>query len=160
METPMTAVRCLAALTLALVLTPAAPALPAETRKLLDKADSVELLSLDPMVPEEKKQGFHGYKVLGVLKLEKKADREKLLKALYKGIDDSDGSVAGCFIPRHGIRAKVGGKVIELVICFQCHSMNVSVDGKRSSVLTAPGPAPTFNKLLKDAKIPLPKQPK
>lgn len=137
-------------------------ALPADTRKLLDKADTVELLSLDPTPlgdKEKVKQSFHGYKVLGKVDLTKKADKEKLLKAFYKGIDDSDGSVAGCFIPRHGIRAKVDGKTIEIVVCFQCHSMQVYIGDKRTSVLTDRSPAATFNKILKDAKVPLPKQP-
>src|SRR5438270_127934 len=113
-------------------------ALPADTRKLLDKADTVELLSLDPTPlgdKEKVKQSFHGYKVLGKVDL-KTDDKKKLLKAFYKGIDDSDGSVAGCFIPRHGIRAKVDGKTIEIVVCFQCHSMNVYIGGKRTNVLT------------------------
>lgn len=153
-----------ATLSLALMLALAAPllALPAETRKMLDKAESIEFFSLNPspIDSKAKDQGFRGYKPLGSVKLEKKAERERLLKALYKGIDDSDGSVAGCFIPRHGIKAVVDGKTVELVICFQCHSMTVYVDGKRSSVLTDGGPAATFNKILTDAKVPLPKAPK
>jgi hypothetical protein len=118
----------------------------------------IELLSLDPKEAKEK-EGFHGYKVLGSVKLEKKADREKLLKAFYKGIDDSDGSVAACFIPRHGLRAKVDGKTVEIVICFQCLSMKVYVDGKPGSALTTGSPAATFNDILKEKKVPLPPGP-
>lgn len=149
------------ALVAVLALTSAAAALPADTRKLLDRAETVELLSLDPNRRDEKGKGsFHGYKVLGKVDLKMKADRAKVLKALYKGIDDSDGSVAACFIPRHGIRAKVDGKTVEIVICFQCHSMNVYIGDKKTSVLTDGSPAATFNKVLTDAKVPLPEQPK
>jgi hypothetical protein len=153
----MTAIRVLTVLTL-LGLASCADALPADTRKLLDKAEVIELLSLDPAEGKEK-EGFHGYKVLGSVKLEKKADREKLLKAFYKGIDDSDGTVAACFIPRHGLRAKVDGKLIEIVICFQCLSMRVYVEGKPSSALTTGSPAAVFNEILKEHKVALPKGP-
>ena len=71
----------------------------------------------------------------------------------------SKGLVAGCFKPRHGIRAVVDGKKVELVICYECLSMSVYVDGKRSSALTVKGPEKVFNKFLTDAKVPLPKQP-
>ncbi|MBY0232173.1 MAG: hypothetical protein K2W96_23085 [Gemmataceae bacterium] len=145
------------AIALALILV---PSLPADTRRILDAADGVELISLDPkrIDAEAKDQGFHGYKPLGKTSLKRKADRAKLLKALYKGIDDSDGTVAGCFNPSHGIRAKSGGKTVELVICYQCCSMTVHLDGKASGVLTTPSPSKLFNSILADAKVPLPKQ--
>ena len=75
--------------------------------------------------------------------------------------DDSKGLVAGCFNPRHGIRATAGGKTVELVICYECLSMKVYVDGKaKRAVLTTSSPAIVFNQALKDAKVPLPKQAK
>src|SRR5262245_11919472 len=90
--------------------------LPADVTGVLDKAEAIELLSLDPKPLEKKtKDDFHGYKVLGKTVLKTKADREKIVKALKKGIDDSKGLVAGCFNPRHGIRATVGGTTVELV---------------------------------------------
>jgi hypothetical protein len=138
-----------------------ASALPPETRKLLDKAEAIELLSLEPkpLPAGKRKQSFHNYKVLGKVSLTKKADREKVLKALYKGIDDNKGLVAACFKPRHGILAEVGGKKIELVICYECLAMTVFVDGNFSRALTDRGPVKVFNKVLTDAKVPLPKQP-
>lgn len=154
-------VRCAALLLAALAAAPAL-ALPPETRKLLDSADSVELLSLDPkpFPPDAKNRGFHGYKELGRVKLAKKAGREAVLKALYRGIDDSKGLVAGCFNPRHGIRAVSGDKTVDLVICYECLSMQVFVNGKRApAALTVRGPEVLFNKVLGDAKVPLPKKP-
>src|SRR5262249_26043836 len=110
---------CSVALLLAVSAPPKATLAP-ETRKLLDKAETIELISLDPSPDTAKKKGnkFHGYKELGRAKITNKADREALLKALYKGVDDSKGLVAGCFKPRHGIRAVVDGKKVELVICY------------------------------------------
>lgn len=143
---------------LALLLLPAvacAEPVPSDLRKLLDKAEAVELISLDPSV-DGAKDGFHGYKVMGSVKLETK-ERAKLLAAFYKGIADSDGVVAACFIPRHGLRAMADGKTVEVVICYQCLSMKVYIGGKAESALTTGDPAETLNAMLKAAKVPLPR---
>src|SRR5262249_6529154 len=109
--------------------------LPAQVAAVLDKAEKVELLSLVPEErEEERKRDFHGYPVLGKTTL-KKEDRQKVLNALKKGIADSDGRVATCFNPRHGIRASHGGKTVELLICFECLQVDVYAGGKPTSVL-------------------------
>ena len=54
--------------------------------------------------------------------------QKQLLDALYKGIADSDGNGAKCFDPRHGIRASVDGKTVDLVICFECSWVYVFYD--------------------------------
>src|SRR5438067_11634669 len=76
--------------------------LPPGVRAVLDKATSVELLSLDPdglgegdKVPE--KDRFHGYRVLGRTTLKDADTRKAVLAALDKGIKDSDGTRARCF---------------------------------------------------------------
>jgi hypothetical protein len=133
--------------------------LPADAETILDKASELELYSLDPKERDKKpKDGFHGWKVLGKTTLKKKEDREKVVKAIRKGIADSDGSVAGCFNPRHGLKAKAGGKTVELVICYECHSLEVYVDGKRSVVLTARSGQPGLDKVLQAAGVKLPKK--
>jgi hypothetical protein len=65
--------------------------------------------------------------------------------------------VAGCFNPRHGIRAKSGDQVAELVICFECLSASTYLNGTATKgfLLTA-SPQPAFNAALKEAKVPLP----
>src|SRR5437870_4054176 len=92
-----------------------------EAAKVLQSADTVELISLDPAAKGfDKKQSFHGWKVLGRTSLKDKVTRERVIAAIKKGVADSDGSVAGCFRPRHGIRATRGKTTVELVICFEC----------------------------------------
>lgn len=134
---------------------------PADVDEVLGKTDEIELLSLDPEPRAPRTQeDFHGYPVLGKTRVKSAEDRKTLLKALYAGIRGNDGMVAGCFIPRHGIRAKHDGKTIELVICFQCMSMQVHHAGKMTSVLTTSKPTEVFNKLLTDAGVKLPRQAK
>jgi hypothetical protein len=139
--------------------------IPDVVLKLFAKADSFELYSLDPErkpgaqeKPVEGKDGFHGWKVLGKIALNDEARRKKLADALRQGAEDNFGMVAGCFIPRHGLRLKGEGKTVDLVICFQCLQVNVFVDGKQDKgFLTTGEPQKEFDAALRVAGIALPK---
>ena len=123
-------------------------------KEILDKAETFELYSLDPK-PAKDVNGFHDYKVLGKTLVKDAKVREGIVAALYKGIADTDGTVAGCFNPRHGIRAGADGQTADLVICFECLSMQAYLDGKRDGgALTTGGPQTTFDKVLRDAGVP------
>jgi len=76
----------------------------------LDRADELEVPSLDPMKPTDKsKDDFHGYKVLGETTV-RKDDRKAILDGLKAGLKESDGGLADTFTPRHGLRATHDGK--------------------------------------------------
>src|SRR5438105_645960 len=82
--------------------------LPAQMRKVLDSGERFVLLSLDPTHPALRrksdpppKETFHDYAVLGKTEIHDQKERGELLRALYKGVADSDGLVANCFNPRH-----------------------------------------------------------
>jgi hypothetical protein len=129
--------------------------------KILEEAVTLEFFSLDPTPPKEKpREEFHGWKVLGKTVVKNRATRTQLLEALRQGIADNTGIAAACFNPRHGIRAKADGKTLDLVISFECLSMQLYLDDKRTSVLTADTPQGTFDKILKAAGVPLPPKPK
>jgi hypothetical protein len=125
---------------------------------ILEKATELELFSLDPATRNEK-DGFHGYKVLGKTTV-KDADTRKLLVAAFKKGVEEDTKVANCFIPRHGVRLKIDKTTVDLVICFECAVVHQYYDNN-----TGPGfaisksPQPAFDKVLKDAGVPLPKPP-
>jgi hypothetical protein len=135
--------------------------LPADAKVILEKAEQFEMYSLDPSIEKvEGKEGFHGWKVLGKTAVKKAEVRKQLLADLDKGIADSDGNGAKCFDPRHGIRAKHDGKIVDLVICFECGWIYVFRDDKaeRQGVAVTTGkPQASFDKVLKDAEVPLPK---
>jgi GH18 family chitinase len=125
---------------------------------VLDKADEITLYSLNPDKKEKKPDtGLQGWQVLGQTTLSGE-DKKAIVKALNKAIAASDGSVAGCFNPRHGIKATHGGKTVELVICFECLSISGWTDGERFSTLTSRQAEEAFNKVLKDKGVKLPKQ--
>jgi len=130
-----------------------------EVETILEKADSIELLSLSPEhLKDPPKDAFHRWPVLGQTTL-KGADKASAVTALKAGISANKGMVAGCFNPRHGIRVTRAGKTIDLVICFECMSLQVYEGDKRlPGVLTTADAQPLFNKLLATANIPIPKE--
>jgi hypothetical protein len=139
--------------------------LPALTRNVLDSGEQFVLLSLDPTPlalrrqfgresDPPPKETFHDYAVLGKAAIHDQKERAELLRALYKGVADSHGLVASCFNPRHGISATLAGETVDLVICFECLSIQTyAKDGK--GVLTTASPQPTFNRALGRAGLPL-----
>lgn len=141
--------------------------LPADVRSVLENPESFELLSLFPaeegLLPEIWEQrGYadlermHRYAVLGKTRLGT-GDRMKVLDAVYRGIGDSDGTVAACFKPRHGIRARRGETTVELVICYECLSMIVYRNGAHTGSASTTGkPTRALTAMLKSKGVPLP----
>jgi hypothetical protein len=133
--------------------------LPAPVLAALEKADELELYSLngDTDAPD----GWHGAKVLGKATVSAAADRKALASALKKGVEEGkDG--ARCFVPRHGVRASHAGKSYDLLICFECHWLYVyAADSDKPLVLlVSEAPQKVLNKLLTDAKVPPAKEKK
>jgi hypothetical protein len=133
--------------------------LPKEAKAILEGAEKIELYSLDPAdgkLPKDA-DGFHGWKVLGKTEIKDADTRKKVRAAINKGIADSSG-VAGCFKPRHAIRATTKDKTVDLIICFECMWMEVHAKDKKHAIWTTGSPQKTLDKVLSDAKVPLPKQ--
>jgi hypothetical protein len=133
--------------------------LPAAAEKALKAAEKFELYSLHPEVPKEKpKDEFHGYKVLGKVALKDNKQKQQVLRALKKGVEDSSG-VAGCFRPRHGLRVTYKGGTVDFVICFECMNIRIFAGKEAAVVWTTAEPTDLFNGILKKAGVPLPPGP-
>jgi hypothetical protein len=140
--------------------------LPEAAEAILNKAVQedkgvFEVISLDPGALE-KKEGenrFNGWKELGRVAVKEPAARKALLEAVAKGIKENNGEAAKCFNPRHGVHASFDGKTVDLVICFECLQIAVSGDGGKGHVLTTRSPEAAFDKVLKDANVPLAPKP-
>lgn len=137
--------------------------LPPEVEQILAEGE-FELLSLDPTLLTDKQRRrlrtklFHGYRVLGRGKIQKGPQRDQLLQALQQAIANSSGAYVYCFEPRHAIRASIGTRTIDLVICFACEMIEVYPPGK-SLANTDATAEPAFDAALKRAGIPLGKRP-
>ncbi len=109
--------------------------LPKTALDVLRSPDSMEILALHPFPheaegkPADEESSFHGYRILGRAMVPVAADRTHIVDLVIRGIEESDGTVAACFNPRHGIRARSGDREIDLVICYECLSMLVRGPG-------------------------------
>ena len=133
-----------------------------KAKAILAKPDQIELYSLYPELPpaeEKPKETFHGWKVLGKTVV-KDAESQKKILAVAETI--TAGTGAKCFDPRHGIRVTSGGKSVDLIICFECSWVYVHLDkDDQAACLTIKrDQQPALNKILTDAKVPLPAQAK
>jgi hypothetical protein len=137
-------------------------AIPAIEANALASSEQFELLSLEPEASFSQKVAegtevdrFHGWAVLGKTALNSET-RLKLVAALRKGVSESDGTVASCFMPRHGIRVTHDGKLFDFVICFQCMSVQTFIDDRAGEgFLVTHSPQPTFDEVLRGASVPL-----
>jgi len=135
--------------------------LPSSVETVLEKSEQLELLSLDPLITKAPpKEAFHGWRVLGTTTIKDSRLRTEIVAAMRNGIAEFQYPVAACFNPRHGIRAKSGDTIVDLVICFECRQIEAYANDKRSGgALTAPSPQSFLDQVLRDAQIPLASKP-
>jgi hypothetical protein len=132
-------------------------------KDILQNADQIELLSLDPREGggehevKDVKDLFHDYRSLGSVKVTNGHDRKRLVAEIDSAIAATHpGEEGACFEPRHGIRATAKGRTVTLVICFQCWNVHVYLnDALIQNVATKSSPEEFLDRLLKDAGVPL-----
>ena len=107
-----------------------------------------------PEVPETATE-FYGYPILGKVNVTEPADREMLMAAFSSGLGKNDDKVAGCFIPRHAIRALHDGQTTDYLICFMCARVVIFAGEERTSRGIDYAPAPAFSEYLTNAGITL-----
>jgi hypothetical protein len=135
------------------------PKLPDETKSFLMTADEFTLLSLDPDrgAGQKAKSAFRGYRVVGSTAIVAPKEKTSLVNALENGIADGR-TIAMCFNPRHGIRAKKGDQTIDCLICFECSQVVIYSNSATNSYLTDGTPQRTFNASLTIHKVALPEK--
>jgi len=107
----------------------------------------------DGKLPENSDQTFHRYPVLGGVEITSLEEKTNLLNAFTKGIRESDGQVAACFNPRHGLRIVDGTVTNDFVICFECLQVQAYGFSGGHDFLTSGSPSGTFNKVLDEYHI-------
>ena len=127
--------------------------LPEGARVALEKAEEIEVLSLDPDGGESCPTPSTNFKVLGKTTV-KDETRRAVAAAVLKGVADSNGNVGRCFEPRQGLRVVYDGRVYDFVICFHCLQIRVFVGrGLLDTTPTTTSARKTLNKVLKDAGV-------
>jgi hypothetical protein len=106
------------------------PRLPESVEAALAEAE-IELLSLRPVASADgAPNSFHGWSILGRTTLGGSSLGREVIASVRQGVAASDGSVALCFEPRHGIRARSSTGTVDLVICFACMRMEAYLNDK------------------------------
>jgi hypothetical protein len=127
--------------------------IPKAAIEILDSAEEIELYSLNP-------KDLTSWDELGKTTIKDADRRKKLISEFKKAIDESDGLGAACFNPRHMIKASNKGKVLTLVICFECPRVQLDINNKEKKTLyIGPGAQEFFDKTLKDAGVQLAPKP-
>lgn len=131
------------------------PDMPADAVEALASAEQYELLSLDPEAYDPSAdEKFYDWKVLGRVMIDDPATRTKLNDALRAGAREKDIYRSACFNPRHGIRVTTDGLVTDVVICFECSSVQIYRDGEYvDGFAVSYAPAPTFDEVLRDRGV-------
>lgn len=134
---------------------------PESVHTVLLGATSLELFALEPLHRDmtgasgDEAPHFHEYRVLGSAMLSTQAEAHEVLGLVYDSVRRSDGRVAGCFNPRHGIRATIGEDVIDFVICFECLSMHVHEGAAQHGVLVSQDLEPEVSAIWRRAGLTL-----
>ncbi len=135
-----------------------ADAMPAAPHAVLAGADVLEIYALDPYPPRADGPPpgdlFHGWRIRGAAQLADEESIRALLALVYAGLEPSRGRRAGCFQPRHGIRARAGADVVDLVICYECITAEVHGPGDtRAHVITSQDVEPAVSQAFRDAGL-------
>lgn len=113
--------------------------IPQWEREILESPDKFEFLTLHPREDFKNKNGkytfhgnFNGYPVMGRAVVAGKALQRTLLSQLYAAIGEGQLNVGSCLYPRHAIHVEKGGRHVDVLICFQCSTISVFPEGKKS----------------------------
>jgi hypothetical protein len=138
--------------------------LPSAAKSILENADQIELVSLDPGNSKRDesppKGDYFGWKELGRTVITDADIRAKVVSSVEKGIAEV-GRPAKCFDPRHAIHASYGDKSVDIIICFHCSQDLVYLDNQeqRPYLPISASPESVLDKILTETNVPLaPKQ--
>lgn len=119
---------------------------------VIQNAQTIELISLEPLSNSKSGSKFRGWHVLGSGTIrsphELKAIRSFVAKNMYL-----ENAYAYCFEPRHAIRAKFGGDSLDLVICFECREIHAWMNGARTAHYVNKQGRPELDELLESHRI-------
>lgn len=100
---------------------------------------------------------FHGFRILGQTTIRDEQQKQTFIDALYRAMAEADMTgMATCHMPRHGLRAIKGNRMVDATVCFKCGDVVFYEAGKASpEVAISNSFKPLFNRILIAAKVPL-----
>ena len=143
---------------------------PNGAHQVLEQSPQLTLFSVDPSPEDYDSQFnskthpmFHGHMILGKTVVSDPDAKAALLASLYDGLVPAPNPNGlkqigtGCFNPRHGIRAELGGQTVDLLVCFECMKIDGYFNNHRflKQRFINSAPSETFNRVLTAANVPL-----
>ncbi|QDK45205.1 hypothetical protein DOM22_08565 [Bdellovibrio sp. ZAP7] len=120
----------------------------------LQEPQTAIVYSLDPTQKGDGATDFHGFKVLGEIKLNPEDVTEAALEFKDAAESFKDGlALPGCFNPRYGIRVTKGGKTYDYALSYECNHLR-GYDGGKVYDFDAAGNPRVLKDLFTNANIP------
>jgi hypothetical protein len=132
--------------------------LPPAAMEALEGAEQMTLFSIDPGRFPTTPPGtvrFHANIILGETVISNATQRRQISHELQRAVSASDGDIAMCFEPRHGLRVARAGKTYDFLICYQCKRVDTFVGEESIESTGLAGNPQFFNAILRAANIPL-----
>ncbi len=131
----------------------------------LQHPKEMTLFSIDPidsedLKPTDKENIFHGFKSLGSTPILNLETQGIIAKEIENAVTAMGKSQAKCFWPRHGVRITDGKSVYDFLICFECYTLHLYEDERKTNEVVIGGSGDVFNEILIKANVPLPKEEK
>ena len=118
----------------------------------------IEFLSLSPKHPPDNPNAelFHGFEILGSMKIDDRSTRTKMIDSLDRAVGENEITTARCYWPRHGVRCKHNGDEIEIIVCFECAPLTIYLNGESIySSDVSKTPKELFDKILQAEHLPI-----
>lgn len=120
----------------------------------LQEPQTATVYSLEPAQKGEGATDFHGFKILGEIKLQPENVTEAALEFKDAAESFKDGlALPGCFNPRYGIRVTKGGKTYDYALSYECSHLR-GYDGNKIYDFDAAGNPKVLKDLFAAANIP------
>lgn len=130
-------------------------ALPPRVAQALRKAESVELMSIEPWASRDAPgKRLEGRLILGSTQLSR-GDARTAGLVISSAVASFNGMIAACFDPRHALRFRDADHTYVLLICFDCGSLLVFEDGQQIDNVALTGSPQQLNVMLAGAKVPV-----
>ncbi|WP_413561159.1 hypothetical protein [Bdellovibrio sp. HCB209] len=120
----------------------------------LQEPQTATVYSLEPSQKGEGATDFHGFKILGEIKLQPEDVTEAALEFKDAAESYKDGlALPGCFNPRYGIRVTKGGKTYDYALSYECNHLR-GYDGNKTYDFDAAGNPKVLKDLFTASNIP------
>ena len=103
-------------------------AIPSSAKAILERADHLDVLSLDP----GRGGSFHGFRTLKTVIITDENARKTVVAAFERAVEENQGDMAVCFNPHHGLRVSRGDKQVDFVSAFTAFKF-VSMEKRRAN---------------------------